>query len=282
MKINNISPDQHNFLKRLASIADTPKSLYYIGNLPELPRLTVAIVGTRRPTAYGRTVTEQIASALAARGALIVSGLALGVDAIAHTAALDAGGHTLAVVTSSPDNPGPRTNRAIAERMIANGDAIISEHDQGHTFEGRWEFVIRNRLVSGLSDAIIVTEANTKSGTMSTVAHALEQGRAVYAVPGPITSPLSGGCNRLIAQGATPITDIDSLLSDLDLTGQAKILLGENDAETTVLQLLQSGVSDGEELLSASQLEASDLSTTLTMLEIRGLIYPLGGNRWRI
>jgi|JI10StandDraft_1071094.scaffolds.fasta_scaffold28143_1 DNA processing protein len=282
MKINNIVPDQHNFLKRLATIADPPKSLYYIGNLPESPRLTVAIVGTRRPTSYGRTVTEQIASALASRGVLIVSGLALGVDAIAHSAALDAGGHTLAVVTSSPDDPGPRTNRSIAERMIANGDAIISEHDQTHTFEGVWEFVIRNRIVSGLSDAIIVTEANIKSGTMSTVAHALEQGRAVYAVPGPITSPLSGGCNRLIAQGATPITDVDSLLSDLGLTGQAKILLGENDAETTVLQLLQSGLSDGEELLSVSQLTSADLSTTLTMLEIRGLIYPMGGNRWRI
>lgn len=282
MKINNIAPDKHNFLKRLTTIAEAPKSLYYIGKLPESPRLTVAIVGTRRPTAYGRAVTEQIASALAARGVLIVSGLALGVDAIAHTAALDAGGHTLAVVTSSPDNPSPRTNRHIAERMIANGGAILSEHDGSHHYEGRWEFVIRNRIVSGLSDAIIVTEANTKSGTMSTVAHALDQGRAVYAVPGPITSPLSGGCNRLIAQGAMPITDIDSLLADLDLTGQSKILLGENDAETTVLQLLQTGVTDGEELLAASQLDPAELSTTLTMLEIRGLIFPLGGNRWRI
>lgn len=117
---------------------------------------------------------------------------------------------------------------------------------------------------------------------MSTVAHALEQGKPVYAVPGPITSPLSAGCNRMIAQGATPITDIDSLLSDLGLTGQSKILLGKTDAEATVLQLLQSGLSDGEELLSSSQLSPEEFSTTLTMLEIRGLIYPLGGNRWRI
>lgn len=282
MKINDIRPDEHNFLKRLSTIADPPKCLYYIGNLPEPPRLTVAIVGTRRPTVYGRGVTQQIADALAARGVLIVSGLALGVDAIAHTAALDAGGHTLAVVIGSPDQPGPHTNRALAERMIKNGDAILSEGEPGSGFVGPWQFVVRNRLVSGLADAIIVTEANIKSGTMSTVAHALEQGKPVYAVPGPITSPLSAGCNRMIAQGATPITDIDSLLSDLGLTGQSKILLGKTDAEATVLQLLQSGISDGEELLSSSQLSPEEFSTTLTMLEIRGLIYPLGGNRWRI
>ena len=282
MKINDITPDQHNFLKRLTTIAEPPKSLYYIGKLPEPPRLTVAIVGTRRPTAYGRGVTEQIASALATRGALIVSGLALGVDAIAHTAALDAGGHTLAIVIGSPDRPSPQTNRAIAERIIANGDAIMSEAEPGRGFEGRWQFVVRNRLVSGLADALIVTEANNKSGTMGAGAHALEPGKPVYAVPGPITGPLSAGCNRMIAQGATPITDVDSLLSDLGLTGQSKMLLGETDAEATLLQLLQSGISDGDELLSASQLAPAEFSTTMTMLEIRGLIYPMGGNRWRI
>ncbi len=282
MKINNSSPDQHKFLKRLATVADPPKSLYYIGNLPEPPRLTVAIVGTRRPTAYGRAVTEQIASALAARGVLIVSGLALGVDAIAHTAALDAGGHTLAVVTSRPDDPTPRTNRRLAERIIDNGDCIMSEYDQTHRILGPWEFVIRNRIVSGLSDAVIVTEANLRSGTMSTVSHALEQGRDVYAVPGPITSPLSAGCNAMISQGANPIVTIDQLLESLGLTGQQKILLGENDAETTVLQLLQSGLSDGDELQKTSKLDAQTFSTTITMLEIRGLIHPLGGNRWRL
>lgn len=282
MKINTIRPDQHNFLKRLGTIATPPKCLYYIGNLPDQLVLTVAIVGTRRPTAYGRTVTEQIASALAQRGVLIVSGLALGVDAIAHQAAIASGGRTLAVVASGIDDPGPHTNRSIAEKIVAGGDAIISEREPGYTIRGAWEFVIRNRIVSGLSDAVIVTEANLRSGTMTTVGQALEQGRAVYAVPGPITSPLSAGCNRLIAQGATPITDIDSLLADLGLTGQSKILLGENDAEATVLQLLQSGLSDGDELLSASQLTPDLFSQTLTMLEIKGLVKAMGGNRWRV
>lgn len=282
MKINSIRPDEHIFLRRLSTIADPPKCLYYIGKLPENPPLTVAIVGTRRPTAYGRTVTEQVASALAQRGVLIVSGLALGVDAIAHQTAIASGGRTLAVVASGIDDPGPHTNRSIAERIVAQGDAIIGEREPGYTIRGAWEFVIRNRIVSGLSDAVIVTEANLKSGTMTTVSQALDQGRAVYAVPGPITSPLSAGCNRLIAQGATPITDIDSLLSDLGLTGQSTLALGENDAEATLLQLLQSGISDGDELLSTSQLTPDLFSQTLTMLEIKGIVKALGGNRWRI
>ncbi|MGB3008744.1 MAG: DNA-processing protein DprA [Candidatus Saccharimonadales bacterium] len=282
MNINTIRPDESIFLKRLTTIANPPKCLYYTGNLPTSPRLVVAIVGTRRPTAYGRAVTEQISSALAAHGVLIVSGLALGVDAIAHTAALRAGGHTIAVITSRPDDPTPRTNRHLAEQMIENGDAILSEHGEEHIIQGPWEFVIRNRLVSGLSDAVIVTEASIHSGTMSTVTYALEQGREVYAVPGPITSPLSAGCNTLIAQGANPIVTIDGLLESLGLTAPDKIVLGENDAETTLLQLLQTGIADGEELQKMSKLDVQTFSTTMTMLEIRGLIHPLGGNRWRL
>ncbi len=280
MKINDIRPDEHNFLKRLTTIANPPKSLYYSGSLPSPPQLTVAIVGTRRPTAYGRTVTEQIASALASRGVLVVSGMAIGVDSIAHTSALEAGGTTVAVLPSGLDTPYPRTNLQLASRIQSNG-ALISEYENGHT-PRPYDFLHRNRLVCGLSDAVIVTEASIRSGTMSTVTHALEQGRDIYVVPGPITSPLSAGCNAMIAQGATPIVTIDLLLESLGLTGQQKILLGQNDAETTLLQLLQSGISDGEELQSASGLEPHDFSTTLTMLEIRGLIHSLGGNRWRL
>ena len=139
-----------------------------------------------------------------------------------------------------------------------------------------------NRLVSGLSDAVIVTEASIRSGTMSTVTHALEQGREVYAVPGPITSPLSAGCNTIIAQGANPVVTIDGLLESLGLTAPDKIVLGENDAESTLLQLLQTGVDDGDELQKMSKLDVQTFSTTMTMLEIRGLIHPLGCNRWRL
>ncbi len=282
MNINRISPDEHKFLKRVKNIAKPPKCLYYIGSLPDKPVKVAAIVGTRRPTAYGRAVTEQIASALARHGVIVVSGLALGVDAIAHRATIDAGGITVAVVASGLDDPGPRTNRSVAEDIIKHNGAIISEQQPGYRIAGPWEFVVRNRIVSGLSDVIIVTEANIKSGTMTTVAQALEQGKDVYAVPGPITSPLSAGCNRLIAQGARPITDIDSLLEELGLTGQQTLALGDTPEEALLLQLLREGLNDGEDLLEASALSTDIFSQTVTMLEIRGVIRSLGANKWRL
>lgn len=281
MNINTIRPDEHNFLKRLTTLAAPPKSLYYIGSLPDKPQLTVAIVGTRRPTAYGRTVTEQIASALARKGALIVSGIAIGVDAIAHASALDAGGHTLAVLPSGVDDPYPKSNQQLARRILEQGDALISEYEPSHRPMAH-DFLWRNRLVSGLSDAVIVTEANLRSGTLSTVAHALEQGRDVYVVPGPITSPLSAGCNRLIAQGATPITDVDSLLEQLGLTGQTVLALGDSPEEATILELLRQGISDGDELQVQSGYRPEQLAQTLTMLEIKGMVKSLGGNMWRL
>jgi DNA processing protein len=281
MNINTIRPDEHNFLKRLTTLAAPPKSLYYIGSLPDKPQLTVAIVGTRRPTAYGRTVTEQIASALARKGALIVSGIAIGVDAIAHASALDAGGHTLAVLPSGVDDPYPKSNQQLARRILEHGDALISEYEPSHRPMSH-DFLWRNRLVSGLSDAVIVTEANLRSGTLSTVAHALEQGRDVYVVPGPITSPLSAGCNRLIAQGATPITDVESLLEQLGLTGQTVLALGDSPEEATILELLRQGISDGDELQVQSGYRPEQLAQTLTMLEIKGMVKSLGGNMWRL
>lgn len=281
MKINKTSPDEHIFLKRMTAIANCPKSLYFIGSLPTPPLVAVAIVGSRRPTSYGRTVTQQIAEAVARRGAVVVSGMALGIDAIAHATALEVGGTTVAVLPSGLDNPYPKTNRELARRILRQGGALISEYDAGYQ-PHEYDFVLRNRIVSGLADAIVVTEANLRSGTMATVGHALEQGRPVYAVPGPITSPLSAGCNRLIAQGATPITDVESFLGDIGLSGQQKIAFGENDAEATVLQLLQTGLTDGDELLIQSSLDPALFATTLTMLEIRGLIHPLGNNRWRL
>ena len=117
---------------------------------------------------------------------------------------------------------------------------------------------------------------------MSTVAQALDQGRTVYAVPGPITSPLSAGCNRLIAQGARPLTGVENFLHEIGLTGQQKLLIGENDAEATLLQLLQDGVSDGDQLLTSSGLDHETYTTSMTMLEIKGMVHANGGNQWRL
>ncbi len=281
MKINNIAPDDHPFLQRLSTIVENPKSLYYIGNLPEDDCTRVAIVGSRRPTTYGRTVTEQLARELARRQAIILSGMALGVDALAHAAAIAGGGRTIAILPSGLDDPYPKTNHGLARRILSSGGALISEYPEGYR-PRLYDFLRRNRIVSGLSDIVVVVEANLRSGTMSTVTQALDQGRTVYAVPGPITSPLSAGCNRLIAQGARPLTGVDSFLEEIGLTGPQKLIFGENDAEATLLQLLQSGVSDGDELLTKSQLDYDTYTTTMTMLEIKGIIHACGGNQWRL
>lgn len=283
MKINNIPPDEHIFLKRLSDIVKPPKSLYIIGNLPNTKVATVAIVGSRRPTAYGRTVTEQLSEALAHRGVYIISGLALGVDAIAHKAALAAGGHTIAILPSGVDNPYPSSNRDIARKILANGDALISEYENGHT-PREYDFLFRNRIVSGLADALIVTEANLRSGTMSTVAHALEQGKPVYAVPGPITSPLSAGCNKLIAQGATPIVSVEECLEMLGFGTEAitSARRGDTPLEQLILDGMHEGIQDGDELLVHTKSAPGEFSGALTMLEIKGMIKPLGGNKWRL
>lgn len=281
MNINTISPDDSKFLKRLRDIDKPPKSLRYIGTLPENYSLVVSIVGTRRPTAYGRTVTEQISSALALKGVIIVSGMALGVDAIAHKTAIHWGGHTVAVIPSGLDDPYPKTNQQLARQILLNGDLLISEYENGYK-PRLYDFLRRNRIVSGLADAVIVTEANLRSGTLSTVAHALDQGKPVYAVPGPITSPLSAGCNSLIAQGATPVTSVESLLLQLGLSDTRKQVHGDTPEESALLELLQSGINDGEALQEATGLPVAQISQTLTMLEIKGMVTALGGNKWRV
>lgn len=291
MKINKISPTTSVFTERLSLIDDAPERLYYVGTLPETPIPVVAIVGTRKPTKYGTEVTQRVAYDLAKKGVVIVSGLALGVDALAHRAALEAGGVTVGVVINELPDISPRTNVPLAKQMIAQGGAVVSEWGVGDgAFFTKASFLRRNRLVSGLSDAIIITEAAAQSGTLNTAAHALAQGREVFVVPGNITSPLSEGCNNLLKQGATPITEARDVLEVIaphllpshKNGAQTNLLFGDTPTETTILQLIATGVRDGEQLQQQSQLSAADFSATLTMLEINGLVKALGANQWTI
>lgn len=281
MKINEFSPDEHVFLQRTAYIALPPERLYVIGSLPSESVKTVAVVGSRRPTAYGREVTRQLAGDLAAAGVMVISGMAIGIDAIAHAAALEAGGTTLAVLPSGVDDPYPKTNRELARNILRSGGALVSEYPPG-TSAMQFRMLERNRIVSALADALIVTEAAARSGTLSTVAHALDQGRTVFAVPGNITSPLSGGCNQLIKQGAIPITEAADVLSVLGINSdtQQQLVFGSNPAETAILDLLRAGIQDGDTLLLQSKLSTSDFNQALTMLELGGAIQPLGGHQW--
>lgn len=287
MKINRLSPDEHKFFQIITGIALKPKTLYFVGTLPteRLPDVkVVAIVGSRKPTSYGKEVTFNLAYKLAQKGVIIVSGLALGIDAIAHKAAIEAGGTTIAVLANGLDSIYPASHRQLAQKIIDSGGALISEYPPG-TPARDFQFLARNRIVSGISDAVIVTEAASRSGTLATVAHALEQNREVFAVPGNITNPMSIGPNRLLQQGAHPVTTPDDILHVIApqlLTSQTTLNLGSNPREILLIDLLKSGIRDGDQLQQASKLGASDFSQTLTLLELQGLIRGLGGNQWTI
>lgn len=284
MKINQILPQENNFTQIITSIALVPKKLYYIGTLPTERLPSIAIVGTRKPTSYGKEITQKFAHDLARRGVVIISGMALGVDAIAHRAALEASGTTLAIQGNGLAALYPATNRQLGEDIIRRGGAIISEYEpdvpaRQHTF------LERNRIVSGLSDAVLITEAAAKSGTLNTAHHAIEQGKDVFVVPGNITSPLSAGCNSLIKQGALPVTCVEDILEVVApqlLQPQAILALGDNPLQSKIIELLQSGVRDGDELLATTGVAASEFATELTMMEINGLIRGLGANQWTL
>jgi DNA processing protein len=284
MKINRATPDKHKYLQLLVNIPSSPKQLFIMGTLPAQRIPSVAIVGTRKPSNYGKEVTQRLTYDLAKKGIVIISGLALGVDGIAHRAALEAGGTTIAVLANGLPQIYPATHKDLADQIIKQGGAILSEYEP-ETSARTYQFLQRNRIVSGLSDAIIITEAAARSGTLNTAMHALEQGKEVFVVPGNITSPLSSGCNTLLKQGARPALCADDILEVIApelLQSQATLALGNTPLETTIIQLLTGGVRDGEELQQRSGSSISEFNAALTMMEITGTIRALGANQWTI
>lgn len=288
MEINRILPDEHIFSQRLTNIANPPKSLCYMGKLPETKAPVVSIVGSRKPSAYGKEVTERLATDLAKAGCVIVSGLALGVDCIAQKAAIEAGGTVVAVVPNELPDISPRTNYQLAMSIIEQDGAVVSEWMKGdNKIVNRWSFLERNRLVSGLADGIIITEAAERSGTLNTASHALNQGRDLFVVPGNITSPLSAGCNTLLKQGAYLVTEAEDILSviapeKLQKDNGQELVVSATIEEGIIIKLISEGLRDGDEIQQKSGLSASDFATALTMLEINGVIKPLGANNWTL
>lgn len=284
MKSNLLTLEGEDIPEILRAIPGPPRKLYYQGPLLELlesPRLSV--VGSRKVSPYGRYVTQKLAGEAAGQGLTIVSGLAFGVDALAHQAALDASGRTIAVLPSSLTQIYPSSHRALAQRILDNGGALISEYEATPSVM-RHYFIERNRIISGLSQATLITEAALKSGSLHTARFALEQGRTVLAVPGNINSVTSVGTNNLIKAGAVPVTEVDDIFfaMKLELRPQAKTLSGATDAETALLQLLASGTQDGDLLMAQSELDTASYSQALTMLEITGRIRSLGANQWTL
>lgn len=271
--------------EKLQLIDSPPRQLFYIGKNPlELLKSPAAtIVGTRKPSQYGHHVTERLSRELSQKGVVIISGLALGVDSVAHKACLDAGGKTIAILPCGPEGVYPRSHAYIAHRIIEQGGSLVTEYPVG-TQPLRQNFIARNRIVSALGDVVIITEAAEKSGTLHTANFALNQGKTVMAVPGPITSSLSKGTNNLIKTGALPITDISDIFYQLGIDNNLSIkeIIASTPEEHIVLTLLQQGVTDGNQLLSNSKLQPSTFNQTLTMLEINGKVKALSNNHWQI
>lgn len=208
-----VTEEEPEFPERLMRIPDKPYALYYAGRLPQEEQKAVALIGARDCTAYGRYMAEQFGAAFAKAGVQVISGMARGIDGIGQSAALGAGGYSLGVLGCGVDICYPRENRALYEELLARG-GICSEYPP-QTGPRAALFPPRNRIISGFCDAVLVVEAREKSGTLITVDMALEQGREVYALPGRATDPLSGGCNRLIRQGAGLVSAPEELLEEL-------------------------------------------------------------------
>ena len=284
MKVKNLSIHNNAYPSKLRNIPAPPKELFYLGAEPSewLNRPKVAIVGSRGVTPYGKQVTTRLAGELAERGVVIISGLALGVDGLAHEATLEAGGTTIAVLPCGLDQIYPSSHTQLARRILEQGGTLISEYEAG--MPGlKQNFIARNRIVSALSDALLITEAAEKSGTLHTAKFALEQGVDVLAVPGNITSPTSVGTNNLIRAGAACITSVEDILHALGashLPAEPVRRRGDTAEEQAILDLLYSGVSDGHELLVQVGQPADQFTTTLTMLELSGKVRALGNNHW--
>ncbi|MES2971942.1 MAG: DNA-processing protein DprA [Patescibacteria group bacterium] len=284
MNVTKITQNSPDFPEKLKNIPSPPRLLYVLGDLEPLRHKTVvSIVGSRAVSPYGRQITSRLATEIAKQDLAIVSGLALGIDAIAHQAAVDIGSYTVAVLPCGLDRFYPGTNHNLAEQILKQGGAIISEYPEA-TEPYKLNFIERNRLVSGLCDGLLITEASQRSGTLHTANFALEQGKTVMAVPGNITSPTSAGTNNLIKTGAVPVTGIDDILHALDLNRQTSMtmVIAANSEEAAILDLMKQGVTDGSDLLSGSKLKAEVFNQTLTMLEMSGKIRPLGAGHWGI
>jgi len=284
MNIKKITPKSKAYPSLLSNIPSMPKQLYCLGKpLEEFEgKPMIAVIGSRNVSPYGRHVTEKLASDLARNGLIIVSGLAMGVDGIAHRATIDAGGTAIAVLPCGLDRIYPATNHNLAKDILNNGGTLVSEYPT-NTDPLRQNFIARNRIISGLSLAVLITEAAEKSGSLHTANFALEQGREVMAVPGNITSQTSVGTNNLIKTGATPVTCIEDVLNALKIkvvSPKEKEIQADTKEEHAIIILLKKGVADGDELLARSELEPAIFNQTLTMMEITGKVKPSGNGSW--
>lgn len=280
-EIKTININDENYPKSLKEIKNPPKTLYYKGEI--LPKEDcLAIVGTRKYSFYGKQIALEIASNLAEAGLTIVSGLAPGIDTFAHTATVEKGKRTIAVLGTGVDEKSiyPKENIRLSEKIIESGGLIISEYPPG-TKGAKFTFPQRNRIISGLSLGTLVIEAKEKSGSLITANDAFKQKRKVFAVPGSIYSLNSKGTNLLIKQGAKLTTNANDILKELNLkkeTMQKNIITGESKEENLILATLNKNSSHIDKIIRETGLPAAKIAGLLAILEIKGKVINLGGN----
>ncbi len=285
-----IFPEDPGYPVLLNQIVDPPDLLFFKGSMDSPQERAIAVIGSRRETRYGREQAYRIAKDLAHGGVTVVSGLARGVDTAAHLGALDGKGRTIAVLGSGLGRIYPQENEALAQRIIHSGGAIISELP---TFSEplAYHFPVRNRIVSGLSNGILLVEAREKSGTLITVGHALDQGREVFALPGQVDSAGSLIPHRFIREGARLCTCADDILEDMGWkTSRENAALvpdhlppiGLTSEQTRIYHALRDEAKSFAELLSCTSLPVKDLGVQITMLEMGDVIEPLPGRMYRL
>ena len=284
--VNLIRVKDKRYPSCLKEIYDPPAQLYVKGALPEEEEPKVAIVGSRLTSHYGLRAAHTIAADLARAGVVVVSGMALGIDTAAHEGALSVGGRTLAVLGSGFSHLYPAENKKLAEQIIKNG-ALITEYP-AETRPLPHHFPMRNRIISGLSRAVLVVEARRKSGALITADFALEQGRDVFAVPGNIDSPKSGGANWLLKQGAKIATCAEDILDELNIKpADSKTNSDQNPMpddlgpeEKELLSLFDSEPLHVDTLLESSRLPSGKAISVLSLLEIKGRLKQLPGKNF--
>ncbi len=282
--VSALAPGDGRYPSRLAEITDAPPVLYVRGEwLPE-DEWSVAVVGTRRATAYGRQAAGELARGLAANRVTVVSGLARGIDTIAHRAALDSGGRTVAVLANGLDTIYPPENARLADEIAAQG-ALMTDYPLGTKPRADF-FPRRNRIMSGVALGTLVVEGDHDSGAMITARFALEQDREVFVVPGSIFSPGSRGPHALLRDGATPVASADEILEALNLTmvgaqlDFGRAMPATDPAERALMGVLTREPRHVDDIVRASGLAAATVSGTLAMLELKGLVRDLGGMQY--
>lgn len=280
----------------LKKLPDPPIGLFVKGNKKLLVIATppergkqapaIAVVGARKITSYGRQVTENLVSALCSAGFVIVSGMALGVDGVAHQSAIQAEGRTLAVLGCGVDCPYPKENERLYEEILDSQGLIVSEYWLG-THASQGTFPARNRIIAGISSSVLITEAAQDSGSLITAQHAVEQGKKVFAVPGPINSRMSDGTAKLIKQGAVLVTSTNDILEDLKVKSpaDAKALAGRQNSKVSnfsmeqkkILEVLESEERTIDEIAKLTKIPIAKLSMILSEMELSGLIKNIGG-----